>query len=225
MVVYRRPAPRRELLTQIADLGIFVVEHPRDGGFGAVAASTGADVALVIAADEADTALVAELASRSSRAILVCTPDGADGRPYLAAGAHRCVGEGEFTASAPRLLAEAAAEARSRRQAGPSRERFAFAGVAFDPSVPSLSRGARSRVLSRSERAVLLRLAEGGGYPVATAELESVATPAGLSMRPGFLKATILRLRRKLQDLGCDEQAIRTVRGFGYALSGENPAG
>lgn len=218
ILVYRRPADRRELLGQIADLGIFVVEHPRPSGCGAVAATTGADVAVVIAAGPGDAPLVAELAGKQGRPVLVCLPDGADPSAHIAAGAHRCVSDHEFVASAPRLIAETAAAARTLRESAMRKGDFHFAGVTFQSRVPSIAAHGRTRVLSRSESAVLQRLFDAGGYPVEAEELERFATPAGTSMKPGFLKATVLRLRRKLNALGADPDAIRTVRGIGYAL-------
>jgi DNA-binding response OmpR family regulator len=212
-LVYRRPAARRELLGFVADLGMFVVESAFEPG----SAGRAGDVTVLIAS-ASDLKVLNELAEGSAAPVLVCVPDGADTRPFLEAGAHRCVTDREFAASAPSLLAETAAAARAARDARALRPGIAIADVSFDPGIPSIAKNGHARVLSRSESAVLRRLHEAGGYPVEASELERFATPPGLLMRPGFLKATILRLRRKLREIGADGDTIRTVRGFGYAL-------
>lgn len=217
IVVYRRPTLRRRLLGQIADLGIFVVEHPGMGGCGGLATMARADVAIVMAGEGRDAEVVADLRAAGIQPVVVAVPEGVDCQPFLEAGALRCVPDREFGASAQRLLADAASVAR-RRSGAAERAGIPLGPAVFNPAVPSLSAGGRTRVLSRSESAVLQRLNDANGYPVDIRELELAAAPGGRSVRPGFLKATILRLRRKLADLGLDPGTVRTVRGFGYAL-------
>ncbi len=218
LVVYGRPAPRRELLGQIADLGILVVENLSDEACASVASSAAVDVALVFAAETGDAAVVQQLIAAQVEPVLVSVPDGVDAEPFLRAGAFRCVSDSEFVASATGLIAAAATAARARRDAGPHSPAPIPGQLLFDARVPSVALGSRTRTLSRSESAVLQRLREAAGYPVDAAELERTATPDGQHMRPGFLKATVLRLRRKLIDLGMPAETIRTVRGYGYAL-------
>ena len=217
IVVYRRPALRRRLLGQIADLGIFVVEHPGTGACGGLATMARADVAVVVAGEGRDTDVVADLRAAGIQPVVVAVPEGVDCQAFLDAGALRCVPEREFGASTQRLLAEAASVAR-RRRGGVEGAGIRVGAALFNPAVPSISAAGRTRVLSRSESAVLRRLDEANGYPVDIRELERAAAPEGRSVRPGFLKATILRLRRKLADVGLDPETVRTVRGFGYAL-------
>jgi DNA-binding response OmpR family regulator len=219
MVVYRRPVARRQLLGALADLGVFVVEQPSGSQALEVAIAAGAEVAVVVAnASPDDEQLVASLAANTARSVIVSLPAGADCAPFLGAGAMRCITDGDFETAFPALVAAAATRARTFREVAAAADAAIFGGIAFDPRIPALSRAGRSRTLSRSERAVLVRLWASAGRPVDALELERAAdVPAG--SRPGFLKAVILRLRRKIDDLGADPGLLRTVRGFGYVLA------
>lgn len=220
LVVYLRPAARRQLLSQLADLGFFVVEHQGTGGLREMAGASAADVALVLApAGREHIALITELARHGARSVIVCQPDAADMRDYAESGALRCVTDKELGAGFVAVLTAAAAHARSVRLRPDDTGRPVVLGdFSFDPSLPALQREGRSRMLSQSERAVLLRLAAAAGRPVNGEDLERAATPPGTSIRPGFLKAIVLRIRRKIVDLGGDPELLRTVRGVGYVL-------
>ncbi len=221
LVVYLRPAARGHLLGQLSGLGFFVVEHQGIDGAVDVATATCADVALVFATgDDTHVRLVVELARKASRAVIVGLPTGADLSPFADTDVMRCLPDEELATSFVAILTAAAARARKLRGSGDiTGSVLSFGDIAFDPRLPALSREGRSRVLSRSERAVLLRLASTAGRPVDGHDLERAATPPGATIHAGFLKAIILRLRRKISDIGGDPELLQTVRGFGYVLA------
>ena len=219
MLVYRRPAARRDLLGNLADLGVFVVEHHRRDGWASVASSTAADVAIVLTGDEDDRSLVAKLAGDDARPVIVCVQDGASTHGYLEAGALGCVSERDFARAGRRLLLEAGIVARGLRARAPATAALQLNGIEFDPRVPAILRAGAARTLSQSERSLLLRLLDAEGRPVAVSELERIATPPGEVMQRGFIKAAVLRLRRKIAEVGGDPTLVRTVRGYGYALA------
>lgn len=225
MVVYRRPAERRDLLMNLASLGVFVVEHHRREGCAAVASTTGADIAIVLAGEEHDDReLVASLAGMGERPVIVCLPDAASTHGYLEAGALGCISERDFAKAGTRLLVEAGFRARSSGvRAAPSRG-LRLGDVEFDPRVPAVLRAGNARTLSHSERALLLKLVEAAGRPVGVEDLERAATPTGEAMQHGFIKAAVLRLRRKIADVGGDPGLLRTIRGYGYALACDGTA-
>lgn len=224
MLVYRRPAERRDLLRNLADLGVFVVEHHRRDGWASVASSTAADVAIVLAGDDDDRNLVANLAGHNERPVIVCVPEGASTHGYLEAGAMGCVSERDFSKAGTRLMLEAGVRARRLRTIAPAAAALLLNGIEFDPRVPAILHAGAARTLSQSERSLLMRLVEAAGRPVAVDELERMATPPGEAMQRGFIKAAVLRLRRKIVELGGDPTLIRTVRGYGYALALDDAA-
>ncbi len=223
LVVYLRPAPRRAVLGALADLGILAVEHQGEVACRELAEAAAADLVIVFA-DQQPAALRmvrGTVAGRGSPTVVsVCAAESRSG--FLDAGAALCVTDDELATSGGVLLAPVAASARARRRqlpslAGPG---HVFRALTFDPLLPALSLGPETRPLSRSERAVLERLAATPGRPVERTELEQCAKPPGIAVRPGFLKAIILRLRRKAEELGGDPNTLQTVRGFGYVLTG-----
>lgn len=220
LLVYLRPAPRRSLLTELADLGVFVVEHQGVGGVEDLADFVGADVILVLAPAAGDGLQLVGRLSSGPAPVVVSVPRGVAGEAFLGAGAMACIPDDELGRFPGGLLASIANRARSNRadreDAGVARN---IGALVFEPGLPAISLDGRSRALSRSERAVLLRLAATPGRPVDLRELERAATPPGMQVRPGFLKAVVLRLRRKIEELGGDPNRLATVRGYGYVLA------
>lgn len=219
MLLYRRPAERRDLLGSLADLGVFVVEHHRQDGWASFASSTAADVAIVLAGDRDDREFVASLTGPDSLPVIVCVPDGASTDGYVEAGALGCVAEQDFALAGTRLLIQAGVVARGQRAQVPSPGALRFGGIEFDARVPAILHGGAARTLSQSEVGLLQALIGAAGRPVPVSELERLASPSGTAMQRGFIKAAVLRLRRKIADVGGDPTAVRTVRGYGYALA------
>ncbi len=225
LLVYLRPARRRDLLSLLADFGIFVVERQGMAGAMELAASTGADLALVVGNDDQATlAAIASLSQGSRRVSVVSLPKGADGQRFLDAGATVCLTDDDLGPASLTLFASIANRARSARTGVRGSGATIFGGLTFDAAVPALHAGSQARALSRSEQAVLARLLVTPGRPVGLRELERCATPPGTRVHPGFLKAVVLRLRRKVEELGGDPELLGTVRGFGYSLAGATNA-
>lgn len=214
LVVYQRPAPRRELLTAFADLGIFVVE--RQGVPGPDCGPH--DLCLLIGRAESDLDVAAALHARYGT-LVVCLPPGADDRGYHEAGAFRCIEEGQLGQAT--ILVEAAQRARAGRAAGrPGLPLAVFGGLRFRPGDCLLEGEGGAAALSGSERGVLAALARAPGRPVPLADLECAACDTTEAPNHGLVKAVVLRLRRKAEGLGGDPGLLRTVRGFGYVLIG-----
>lgn len=217
LVVYLRPAPRGRLLTTLAELGIFVTEYQGSTGFRELAARMRADIGVLVAGSAAEHGDVArELLDQVGPSLVVCVPPGIDPGEYLDVGATTVLTDddlGDMT-----RLAGVAHRARAQRSAPrvPA-DGVVFGDVELRLSPPALRRGRVSVPLSRSEREVVRVLAVNLGRPVSQAELERHACP-GAPAHPGFLKAVVLRVRRKVEEIGGDPLLLRTVRGFGYIL-------
>ena len=222
LVLYLRPAPRRAILELLADLGIRVVEHQGRAGAREVARAAATEMTLLVPDIEADQRDGPGLIPALDGPLVVCLKPGTATVPYFESGAELCLFDDDLGPAALAALARVAGEARAlRANAAPSvSPRPLFGDLAYDGAQAALRRGSKSVALSRSERAVLDRLCETRGKPVELDELERAAIPEGMSVQPGFLKAVILRLRRKAEELGGDPLMLRTVRGFGYVLTG-----
>lgn len=218
LIVYLRPAPRRAVLGLLADCGVLVVEHQGEAGCDDIVA----DLALVVADQHAASLRVIVALSKLGTPTVACIAPMAAAAPFLEAGAAMCLTDDDFARGGVRLLAPVAAAARARRgqETGHEPGGSVFRGLTFNPALPALSAGTLTRPLSRSERAVLERLVATPGRPVDILELEQCAKAPGSVVQPGFLKAIVLRLRRKAEELGGDPAMLRTIRGFGYVLTG-----
>jgi hypothetical protein len=216
LVVYQRPAPRRELLSAFADLGVFVVE--RQGLAGPDCGPQ--DLCLLVGRPGSDVEAAAALHARHGT-LMVCLPPGSDGAGYQEAGAFRCIEDGQLGQA--NILAEAAQRARAGRAAGRAGAPLAvFGGLRFRPADCLLEGERGVAALSGSERAVLALLARTPGRPVPLSGLEGAACDRAetANRSSGLVKAVVLRLRRKAEGLGGDPGLLRTVRGFGYVLIG-----
>ncbi|MCC6386250.1 MAG: response regulator transcription factor [Dehalococcoidia bacterium] len=217
LVVYLRPAPRGRLLTTLAELGIFVTEYQGPTGFREMAARMRADVGVLVAGHAEEHGDVArELMEQVGPSLVVCVPPGADPNEYLELGAMTALTDDDLEDVG--RLAIVAQRARLLRTAPrPPGDGVVFGDIEMRLSPPALRRGRVSVPLSRSEREVVRVLAANLGRPVSQSELERHACP-GVPAHPGFLKAVVLRVRRKVEEIGGDPLLLRTVRGFGYIL-------
>ena len=91
------------------------------------------------------------------------------------------------------------------------------AGLAYDPHRLEASYAGRRAVLSRNEGLLLEALLRAGGRVVRRASLLQTLWDDEQFVDDNTLAVNVNRLRRKLAALGLAE-AVRTVRGEGYAL-------
>jgi len=222
LVAYLRPLQRAGVLSTLANLGIFVVEHQGAEGVVEMGQAAFADLALLVAAEHGHEEVARLLTKRLTPVVVVSLPAGADPAPYLAAGATACITDEALNSGVAQAIVDAANRARQLRpRTGPGKGSDGsgvFGGLSFSPAQSTLGNGGRTLALARSEREVLLRLAAARGKPVARQELERGAVFSG-PIHPGLLKAVVLRIRRKAAALGADPEMLGTVRGYGYRLS------
>jgi two-component system response regulator MprA len=90
-------------------------------------------------------------------------------------------------------------------------------GLWLDPATHAVRFGDRTEALTPTEFRLLAALTAHPGDVVRRRELVATAWPDGAIVNDNTLDAYIARLRRKLRDVG-SEQEIVTARGVGYAL-------
>lgn len=214
---YLRPFDRGALLSALARLGVYVTEV--EGG-ESVSPRGSFDLAILVVRTRTDLELIAN-ATWPHEVLVVVVPAVHMVPGAIAAGARFCVADAEILRDPRSVLAMPARLARQRRD-------FAHNDSSGDPTVQigsvifssascSLSARGEQIPLSRTERDVLLCLAAAPGIPVRSEELAAAA-----SMRMGatsrYLSSVIVRLRRKLRQLGADDGLLATVHGVGYVL-------
>jgi two-component system OmpR family response regulator len=89
--------------------------------------------------------------------------------------------------------------------------------VHLDPATHAMHAGERSVALTPTEFRLLALLAARPGEVVRRRELIAAAWPDGAIVHDNTLDTYVGRLRRKLRELGVDEE-IGTARGVGYSL-------
>lgn len=222
LVVYLRPALRGRLLSMLADLGIFVVEHQGARGVLHTAFGARTDFAIVAGDDIAEHhAVVRDLLEALSSVVVALVPAGTDDSGYLAAGAACVIVDGVPDDEFARLIAPAVRQARWLRGLGELAAEFiVFRDIRFRTLPPELSRKGQTLPLARTESEVLAELSRSRGRPVSTAELERRLANASTrsAVHAGYVKTIVLRIRRKVEDLGGNPAMLRNVRGFGYML-------
>src|SRR3954471_16400242 len=126
------------------------------------------------------------------------------------------VGDDDYVTK-PFAVAELIARIRvaARRQtAGPPAEEGA---LEVDPVTHAVRKRGRTAQLTPTEFRMLAALAARPGEVVRRQQLRAAAWPEGAIVHDNTIDAYIVRLRRKLRELGVDEQ-IATARGVGYSL-------
>lgn len=101
----------------------------------------------------------------------------------------------------------------TRRAAGKSSSIWTVGNLRIDCSLHQVHLGPTEIILSPKEFQILHELARHSGKVVTRHRLSAAVAPLGEPMESGTLEWHIHNLRKKL-----GEQAIRTVRGVGYAL-------
>lgn len=222
LVVYLRPTPRVRLLRLLADLGIFVIEH--QGALNALqtAFSTRSDFVIVVGDDDPEHALLArQLLGVLSSTLVAIVPAGAEAEGYVTAGATAVIHDHVPDEQFGDLLQPAVRQARWLRNVGRlAAEYVIFGDIQFRVMPPELVRQGRTVALTRVETEVLMDLSKCVGKPVMSSDLERRV--ASLSSREalhaGYLKQIVLRIRRKVDELGGNSKLLRSVRGIGYML-------
>ncbi len=90
-------------------------------------------------------------------------------------------------------------------------------GLRVDPASHAVRNGDASAPLTPTEFRLLASLAARPGHVVRRHELVSAAWPDGAIVHDNTLDTYVGRLRRKLREVGADEE-IETARGVGYML-------
>lgn len=223
LIVYLRPVDRARLLTCLAALDVFVVEHPGADGARQTALGTRTDFVIVVGDNlPADAALARMLLDTLASVLVALLPPGAHDGLYRAAGAIAVLRDNAPEGGFEAAIRPAITEARWLRSIGElAAEYLVFRDVRFRTAPPELERAGRSVSLTRVESEVLQELSRAVQRPVRRAELERRL--ASLSERPavhgGYLKAVILRIRRKVAAIGGDPTLLRNIRGYGYMLA------
>jgi len=104
-----------------------------------------------------------------------------------------------------------------RASTGPSSTTEDESGLRLDPVAHGASCRDRRVQLTPTEYRLLARLLARPGEAVRRASLVSAAWPDGAMVQENTLDAYVLRLRRKITELGAPA-AITTMRGVGYRL-------
>lgn len=224
LVVYLRPAPRGRLLRLLADLGVFVIEHQGGDDARQTAMSTRSDFVIVVGDDHPTHASIAgELLTLLSSILVAILPSGSDTARYHAAGATVMIRDDVTDEDFGPLLRPAVRQARFLRDLGRmAAEYIVFSDIRFRTSPPELARGGSSIGLTRVECEVLSLLSRSIERPVATTDIEQkvAALSTRTELHAGYVKTIILRIRRKVAELGGDPERLRSVRGVGYVLTG-----
>lgn len=222
-MLYLRPAPRQELLSGLAALGVLVVEHQGAAGALETARILHVDLALVVAPTiDAHRELIRDLSAVLDRRVAVIVRELPEGLPP---GRLAVLDDVHLARGLPGVVAPMARRARAARErSAAGRQPLVFGELEFQPDPPRMGNGRRELPLSRSEWGVLQRLAAHIGRPVAHIDLESACVDEG-PVHPGLLKAVILRIRRKAAELGADPNLLRTIRGYGYVMAQQPRSG
>ncbi len=137
---------------------------------------------------------------------------------YRATGVIATLSDDEVEASLVSAVAAAAQRARSRRESGVNLDTVLVGDVRFAVAAGRLECNGRMLGLSPVEQKILRRLSASPGVPVSALELEGEVKDTRETKHGGELRATILRIRRKLEQVGGNPLLLGTVRGFGYVL-------
>jgi two-component system OmpR family response regulator len=196
-------------------------------GFDVRATATGHDAVRRFSTDSPDV-LVLDIGLPDADGRDVCQALRAHGvdAPVLFLTAHGALADrlagfgagGDDYLAKPFALAELVFRVRALgRRAGGRQDARALGGLRLDPSTHAMHAGERSIRLTPTEFRLLAALAGRPAQVVRRRELISAAWPDGAIVHDNTLDTYVGRLRRKLRELGVEEQ-IETVRGVGYSL-------
>ena len=218
-LIYLRPVPRARLLAMFADLGVFVREYQALPVIELWTEGQNCDLALVVGGnDPSHIAATARIVSAITPAVVVLVPDSVSGEVYRATGVIATLSDDEVEASLVSAVAAAAKRARNRRESGVNLDTVLVGDVRFAVAAGRLECNGRMLGLSPVEQKILRRLSASPGVPVSAQELEGEVKDTRETKHGSELRATILRIRRKLEQVGGNPLLLGTVRGFGYVL-------
>ena len=199
----------------------------RGSDFDVVALATGADAVLVFSARALDVLVLGiGLPDADGRDVCQALRAGRTASPVLflsdrdtladrLSGFH--VGGDDYLTkpfALPELLARVRALA---RRAAPPAERAPEWGLVLDPGTHALIHGEQRTVLSPTEFRLLAGLMARPGEVVRRSALVSAAWPDGAVVQENTLDAFLVRIRRKLREVGARE-SVTTLRGIGSQL-------
>jgi two-component system response regulator MprA len=117
----------------------------------------------------------------------------------------------------PFALAELVVRVHALLRRGGGEEREPGSGLRLDPARHGVSVGERTEALTPTEFRLLAPLVTNASEVLRRRDLVLAAWPDGAIVHDNTLDAYIARLRRKLRQLGAEEEIV-TVRGVGYVL-------
>lgn len=117
----------------------------------------------------------------------------------------------------PFVMSELLARLRAVLRRGHAPSAWAWADIEVDPITHAVSHRGRRTQLTPIEFRLLARLIAPPAGVVRRRQLVEAAWPAAATVSDNTLDQYVLRVRRKLAQLGTDH-TIRTTRGVGYAL-------
>jgi len=222
-VLYYRPTDRVDVLRSLVALGMFV--HEIDcGSEGTAWASRNADSDAAVAfVDDSDAhRAVMRVVAQQFRAALAVLPECLANPSIAEIAGDEAVREraGEF-----KLIEESVmriGQLARRRSQGRSDDQMVhapvFGVVSFRSSHRWLERDGEVVALSPIEHGILRALVSANGRVVPKDMLLRELSRTNELARDGYLKAVVLRIRRKAERLGGDSSLLCSIRGLGYLL-------
>ncbi len=218
-LVYLRPIPRVRLLNTLANLGVFVREYQALPVIELWNEGHECDLALIAGGnDPSHIAATARMVSAITPAVVALVPDEHAREAFRGTGVITTLCDEELESSLVNAIGLAAQRARSRRESGANVDTVLVGDVRFAISAGRLECNGRALGLSPFEQRILRRLTASPGIPVSATELEGDVEDSRESPRGSELRAAILRIRRKLEQVGGNPLMLGTVRGFGYVV-------
>ncbi|MFI0775763.1 response regulator transcription factor [Streptomyces sp. NPDC021212] len=202
-----------------------LVRGLRDEGFEALAAADGASALRAVTDQRPVDAVVLDVGLPDSDGRDVCQAMRAGGldAPVLFLTAHDGLVDrlsgfssgGDDYLAKPFHLVELAARLRAALRRAGRRAALEVGGIRLDPTRHLLEHGEHTASLTPTEFRLLACLMAAPGTVVRRHTLLRAAWPEGALVTDNTLDQYLMRLRRKLRDVGGD-RGIGTVRGVGY---------
>lgn len=220
--VYLRPARRAEALATLVDLGMFIREY--QGHATNQHSVEFADILVMFVDEQLEHLRAVDHAVSAGKLTIVMLPPMVWTEPFEKSGAFAVMSEAAERHALRKAFADAGQVARQRRVEVPRVEfeslTTIFGGLEFRPDEPWLAREGNLAGLSPTEHGVLKALVTARGAVVPKDFLQRQLSASDEPASDGYLKTVVLRLRRKVEQLGGDPARLSAVRGAGYVLRG-----